>query len=315
MQQALATGHVAPLANGTTLLRSDGSAIAIDDSVAPIKDERGRVLGGVMVFRDVSEKRRAEKENELALARQRQAAEELEAASRSKDEFLSIVSHELRTPLNVVMGWAHVLKQCQLDREQVARAVAAIERNTAAQVALVNDLLDVRQMIAGRVTLAVEAADLVQVVLDSSEALRPAADAKRISLEVRASGAAEPVLIDPARIRQIVWNLVSNAVKFCDEGARIDVACEMGASTARITVADTGPGISAELLPHIFERFMQGDQSSTRAHGGLGLGLAIVRHLTALHGGTVSAASPGVGAGATFTVLLPLQRQAPTVAM
>jgi PAS domain S-box-containing protein len=305
IRRALHTGAATSLDQGSILMGARGPAIPIDDSAAPIKDDLGQVLGAVMVFRDISEKKRTEAERERLLLREQEARAEAEAASRSKDEFLSRVSHELRTPLNAVLGWTQILKRCNLDSPKAQRAISAIESSAKAQTALVGDLFDASRAISGRLALDIHPVEIVQLVHEALEALRPAADAKGIHIELNSIGTPCLTMGDANRLRQVVWNLVSNAVKFCPEGASVHVSCERTESNVRIVVRDTGPGIAAELLPYIFDRFRQGDSTTTRAHSGLGLGLAIVRELVELHGGTVSAASSGMGLGSTFTVTLP----------
>jgi signal transduction histidine kinase len=229
-----------------------------------------------------------------------------EAASRARDQFLSILSHELRAPLNAVYGWATLLERGQLDPEQSQRAVQIILRNVNAQVRLVDDLLDVSRLASGRLRLNVQAVDLRGVVEDAVDAIRPAADAKGIRLQAVLASPGGPVSGDPDRLQQVVWNLVSNAVKFTPKGGRIQIQLQRVNSHVEVIVTDTGQGINPEVLPYIFDRLRQGDSSSTRAHGGLGIGLALVRSLVELHGGSVFAESPGNGQGATFVVKLPL---------
>ncbi|HVG21246.1 MAG TPA: PAS domain S-box protein, partial [Blastocatellia bacterium] len=234
------------------------------------------------------------------------ARAEAEEANRAKDEFLATVSHELRTPLNAIVGWAHMLRHNKFDEPTTERALETIERNSRSQARLIEDILDVSRIITGKLRLEVHPIDLTPVIEAAIDAVRPAADAKEIRLQTILDPRAGPVSGDPSRLQQVVWNLVSNAVKFTPRAGRIQVRLERVNSHVEIIVSDTGQGIAADLLPHIFDRFRQGDSSSTRVHGGLGLGLAIVRHLVELHGGTVQAWSPGDGRGATFAVKLPL---------
>lgn len=234
------------------------------------------------------------------------AREAAEAASNAKDQFLSTLSHELRTPLNAVYGWATMLERGQLGEEQARRAVQIILRNVNAQVRLIDDLLDLSQVTSGRLRLAVQPVDLRSVIEDALDGIRPAAEAKNIRLQPVLASPGGPVSGDPDRLQQIVWNLLSNAVKFTPKGGRVQVQLQRVKSHVEIVVSDTGQGIQPELLPQIFDRFRQGDSSSTRAHGGLGVGLALVRHLVELHGGIVFAESPGEGRGTTFVVKLPL---------
>ncbi len=234
------------------------------------------------------------------------AREAAEAASSAKDQFLSTLSHELRTPLNAVYGWATMLQRGQLGEEQAQRALQVILRNVNVQVRLIEDLLDLSRVASGKLRLAVQPVDLRRVVEEALDAIRPAALAKDIRLQPVLASPAGPVSGDPDRLQQVVWNLLSNAVKFTPKGGRIQIQLQRVNSHVEILVSDTGQGISPELLPHIFDRFRQGDSSSARAHGGLGVGLALVRHLVELHGGIVFAESAGEGRGATFVVKLPV---------
>ena len=245
-------------------------------------------------------------ELERQLNELRTAREAAEAGSRAKDEFLALLSHELRTPLNAVYGWARMLRTGQVTREASQRALDAIIRNADAQVQLIDDLLDVSRVIAGKMRLDVQSVDLKTVVQDAIDAVRPAAQAKNIRLQSVLDPRAGPITGDAARLQQVVWNLLMNAVKFTDKDGRVQVHLQRINSHVEIVVSDTGRGIAPDLLPFIFDRFRQGDSSSTRGHGGLGLGLALVKHLVELHGGTVLAQSGGQGKGATFVVKLPL---------
>jgi signal transduction histidine kinase/ActR/RegA family two-component response regulator len=239
---------------------------------------------------------------EAAVLVERRAAE-TEAAARAKDEFLAVLSHELRTPLNAVYGWARMLQGGQLDRESAARALEVIVRQSNAQVQLIDDLLDVSRVITGKMRLDVRAADPKGVIEGALDAVRPAAAAKEIRLQAVLDPRAGPITADPDRLQQVVWNLVMNAVKFTPRGGRVQVHLQRVDSHIEIVVSDTGRGIDAAVLPHIFERFSQADSSTTRAHAGLGLGLAPARHPVELHGGT--ARSDGKDRGATFVVTLP----------
>jgi len=236
----------------------------------------------------------------------RVAREAAEAGSRAKDEFLALLSHELRTPLNAVYGWARLLRSGQIAGEASERALDAIIRNANAQIQLIDDLLDVSRVIAGKIRLDVQPVDLRRVVEHALDVIQPAAEAKHIRVQPVLDPRAGPVTGDPARLEQVVWNLLMNAVKFTEKGGRIQVHLQRVNSHVEVVVSDSGRGIAPELLPFVFDRFRQGDSSSTRLHGGLGLGLALVRHLVDLHGGTVVAQSAGVGQGATFIVKLPL---------
>ncbi|GAB1545055.1 hypothetical protein NUACC21_77310 [Scytonema sp. NUACC21] len=245
-----------------------------------------------------------ERERDENLRQAEAARAEAEAANRLKDEFLITVSHELRTPLNAISGWAHLLQAGKLNQEQTQRAIATIERNAKAQAQLVDDLLDTSQIVIGKLRLEPQVLDLATVVFSALDSVRHAAEVKDIDLQLQLAEL-EPVLGDPNRLLQVVWNLLSNAVKFTPQGGRIEVDLSGTNSFVQLRVRDTGVGIDAEFLPHVFERFRQADGSTTRKFGGLGLGLAIVRHLVELHGGTVRADSDGEGKGATFTIQLP----------
>jgi CheY-like chemotaxis protein/anti-sigma regulatory factor (Ser/Thr protein kinase) len=223
-----------------------------------------------------------------------------------KDEFLATLSHELRTPLNAVVGWVRLLSEGALNAEEQARALEVIERNARVQVQLIEDLLDVSRIVAGKAHLdlrPVHPVTLIDAVVDS---MRPAATAKGIKLETAIDLRAGPIAGDPERLQQVLWNLVANAIKFTGRAGRVEIRLARAASTVTIEVRDTGEGITREMLPYIFERFRQGERGTTRRHGGLGIGLALVKHLVEAHGGTVTAESPGTGGGTVFTVTLPL---------
>jgi signal transduction histidine kinase/ActR/RegA family two-component response regulator len=248
--------------------------------------------------REVAERKRMEEERSLLLRREQEA-------SRLKDEFLATVSHELRTPLNAILGWSRMLASGVLEEPAAERALQTIERNARAQAHLIEDLLDISRIMSGRMRLEFQRVDLRTVIDAALDAVRPAAEARQISLEKVIDDEAGPVFGDASRLQQIVWNLLSNAVKFTPEGQSAQVRLQRANAHVEIVVADTGQGISPEFLPHVFDSFRQADSTSTRQHGGLGLGLAIVRHLAELHGGSVRATSPGEGGGATFVVQLP----------
>jgi signal transduction histidine kinase/ActR/RegA family two-component response regulator len=242
--------------------------------------------------------------------RQQAARAEAEAANTLKDEFLATLSHELRTPLNAVLGWARMLKTGSLDDPTAKRAIDVIERNAKSQLQLIEDLLDVSRIITGKLRLDVKAVAPTAVIEAAVDALRPAAEAKAIRLQPIVDPRAGPVSGDADRLQQIVWNLLSNAVKFTPRGGRVQIRVERVSSHVEIVVTDTGKGIPPEVLPHVFDRFRQADSSSQRSHGGLGIGLALVKSLVELHGGSVEAASAGPDQGATFTVKLPLMLHA-----
>jgi CheY-like chemotaxis protein len=245
-------------------------------------------------------------DNTRLLEKEQRARAAAEAASRAKDEFLAVLSHELRTPLNAVYGWARMLRAGEIEGEAVPRALDVIMRNANAQVQLIDDMLDVSRIVTGKMRLDVRAVDLKAVVEAALDAVRPAAEAKGLRLQPVLDPQAFGITGDPDRLQQVVWNLLINAVKFTPRGGRIQVHLERVSSLVEITVSDTGQGIPPDVLPHVFERFQQGDSTSTRRHTGLGLGLALVRHLVELHGGSVEASSAGEGQGATFVVKLPV---------
>ncbi len=248
--------------------------------------------------------RQAQARAERALHQEQAARAEAEQASRTKDQFLATLSHELRTPLNALVGWVWWLKRGDLDRAQVERAVETLDRNARALAQLIEDLLDVSRITTGKLRLHVRPVDLPAVIEAAIDAVRPAAAAKDITILVQLDRAAAPsVAGDPDRLQQVLWNLLSNAIKFTPDKGQVSVRLEPAGDHVRVAVSDTGKGIAADLLPHVFDRFRQGDTPA--AGQGLGLGLAIARHLVELHGGTIEAASEGPGRGATFTVLLP----------
>ncbi|HET6853699.1 MAG TPA: ATP-binding protein [Pyrinomonadaceae bacterium] len=257
-------------------------------------------------IRDITDRKRAEKERALLLAAAQSARAEADLANGVKDEFLAILSHELRTPLTSILGWSHLLTGGKLDKQQTARAIETIARNARAQGRLIDELLDISRIITGKLGLdlrEVKLAPLIQAVVDD---VRPAADVRSINLKAALNSNIGPISGDSDRLQQIVWNLLTNAIKFTPEGGEVQVRLERNDSHALITVNDSGQGIGTELLPHIFERFRQADSSNTRSNGGLGLGLSIVRQLVELHRGTVTAESSGENAGTTFRVMLPL---------
>jgi signal transduction histidine kinase len=242
---------------------------------------------------------------ELAAERERVAREAAEAANRTKDEFLAMVSHELRTPLNAILGWAELLQNEALDRDRFLHGLQTIARNARSQAKLIDDLLDVSRIIAGKLSVRREELDVAQAVRRAAETVAPTASQRRVQIEVAIEPGPHLVLGDGERLQQVFWNLLANAVKFSPEGARVDVELIRDGDQAAVRVVDHGAGIEPGFLPHVFERFRQGGGGFTRARGGLGLGLAIVRHIVELHGGTIRAESAGAGMGATFTVRLP----------
>src|ERR1043165_7908998 len=254
----------------------------------------------------ITELQRSEEAREQLLLRAERARSEAEAANRIKDEFLATLSHELRTPLTSLLGWSSVLREARRDEKVLNQGLDAIDRNAHVQAQLIDDLLDVSRIVSGKLHLDVRPLDIGSVTRAAINVVQPAADAKGITLDYWAQPGLGAISADSARLQQIIWNLLSNAVKFTPHGGQIDIRVSRDDSNASVTVSDTGQGIAAEFLPRVFDRFRQADSSTTRSFGGLGLGLAIVRHLVELHGGTVSAYSEGVGKGATFSASFPL---------
>jgi PAS domain S-box-containing protein len=242
----------------------------------------------------------------LSATRQHELTETAERANQLKDEFLATLSHELRTPLTVIVGWSQMLGNSKLDPVASLRAIEVIRRNAQMQVRMVDDLLDVSRIITGKLRLSVQPVDLATTLIALVDGLRPAADAKEIRLQLQLDSPAGQVSGDPDRLQQVAWNLISNAIKFTPKGGRVIISMKRVESHVEVTVSDTGQGIAPEFLPHVFDRFRQADATTTRAFGGLGLGLAIVRQVVELHGGTVRVESEGEGLGSTFTISLPL---------
>ncbi|HUK66568.1 MAG TPA: ATP-binding protein [Anaeromyxobacteraceae bacterium] len=295
----------------TVLVARSGEAFPVEGCGAPIRDGRGQPRGVVLVFRDIRERRRVEEERSSLLVRERAARADAEQASRAKDEFIATLSHELRTPLNSVLGWARLLRLGKLDATSTRRAVEAIERGATTQAQIVDDLLDMARIVRGQLRLDVRPVELVPVIEAAIDTVRPAAAARGIAIAAGLDPKAGPVAGDPGRLQQVAWNLFTNAIKFTPSGGKVEVRLAHKGDHVELSVKDTGSGIPAEFLPHVFERFRQADSSTTRAHGGLGLGLSIVRHIVEAHGGTVSADSPGLGQGSVFTVSLPIFQNRP----
>src|SRR3984957_17415093 len=284
----------------------DGREVHISLTVSPVRDVSGKIIGASKVARDITERKHAEEERERLASLERAARRSAEEANRLKDDFLATVSHELCNPLNSIVGWAGLLSSGKLNEQTSARAIDAIMRAAQAQDQIISDLLDVSRIISGRLRLDIRPMQLIEVLERAIETLRPAAEAKQIRLQPLLDPAASPMAGDPDRLRQVFWNLLSNAVKFTPKDGRIQIISQRIDSHIEIMVSDTGTGIEPQLLPYVFDRFRQGDSGTNRQNSGLGLGLAIVRNLVELHGGTVSAQSDGPGRGAFFTIKLPI---------
>ena len=277
--------------------RKDGELIDVSLTISPIRNAEGVVVGASKIARDITEQKRAQQ-------RLAEANEELQRANQIKAEFLTTLSHELRTPLNAILGWVQILKD-EPKAQDVAQAVPIIERNVRVQSQLIEDLLDISRIEAGKIKLDIQQIDLAALVAAGIESVRPGAEAKQIRLTSAFSNVFGTVIGDKDRLQQIFWNLLTNAIKFTRRQGRIHTVIKRVDSHVEISVSDTGQGIAPEFLPHVFDRFRQADATTTRRHGGLGLGLSIVKYLTELHGGSVRVMSDGVGRGATFSVCLP----------
>ena len=291
----------------TVRVRKDGQKIDISLTISPIRNSLGQIIGASKIARDITEHKRQQEERERLLEQEQSAREQLEMANRVKDEFVATVSHELRTPLNAILGWSSMLLGGKLKGDDVRRGLETIERNARLQAQLIEDILDVSRSISGKLRLDIKPVELISVIRAAVDAVRPAAEAKDIQLQLLLDPAADHVQADATRMQQIIWNLLANAIKFTPTGGFVQVKLDRVESRAQVIVSDTGEGISAEFLPYIFNRFQQGDGTTTRRHGGLGLGLAIARHLVEMHGGTIEARSEGLDKGATFTVSIPLR--------
>jgi len=300
---AVARGGEAETRDWTYLARS-GRRIPVSVTVTAVRDERGALDGFLGIARDVTEERQAE-EARAHLTREQAARAAAEGANRAKDDFLSVLSHELRTPLTSVLGWLSILEHKERDPAVVSHGLAIIARNAGAQLRIVEDILDLSRIVTGKLELHLAPVDLVALTRDAADRARPGAEAAGISLSVAADPEQVSVTADEGRLVQVIGNLLSNAIKFTDRGGRIDVRVDGAHGRPQIRVSDTGVGITPEFLPHVFERFRQGDTGWARKHGGLGLGLALCQHLVEQHGGTITAESAGLGCGASFTVELP----------
>ncbi|MCA1578831.1 MAG: PAS domain S-box protein [Acidobacteria bacterium] len=288
----------------------DGSVLYCEWYNSVLRDDRGKLVSVLSLVLDVTARKEAEEERAALLIRERDARQHAEEADRLKDEFLATLSHELRTPLTSILGWASMIRNGEVEGASAAGAIETIERNARAQARLIDDLLDVSRIITGNLRLDLHPLNLAPIVEAAIDALRPTADVKGIQLRVETLSGDCLVKGDPNRLRQVIWNLLSNAIKFTQRGGLVTITLKCAAGgNARLTVADTGDGIAAEFLPYVFDRFRQAEGSISRKQGGLGLGLAVVRHLVELHGGSIRAESGGLGHGSLFTVDLPLAEE------
>jgi PAS domain S-box-containing protein len=289
----------------TKRVRKDGTIIDISLTISPVRDQSGQIIGASKIARDITERRRFEAERAQLLEKEKAARQEAEAASRIKDEFLAVVSHELRTPLNAVLGWTAVLER-QRGEDTVIQAVEVIKRNAGIQKRMIEDLLDMGRILAGKMTIKTEQVNLLAVSNAALETVAPAAAAKGIRIEKHFDESLPSITGDADRLQQVAWNLLSNSIKFTPQNGTVHLVIKCDASHLELRVSDTGKGIHPDFIPHIFERFAQGDSSLSRQQAGLGIGLALVRYLVEAHGGRVWADSPGEGLGSTFTVQLPV---------
>lgn len=290
----------------TIRVRKNGEKFPVSLTISPIRDTKGTVIGASKIARDITELKRMSDDREQLLRSERMARASAEYANRMKDEFLATISHELRTPLNAIVGWTQVLKESGSLTADDKEGVETIERNARVQAQLIDDLLDLGRIVSGKMTLDVERFDLAVVVGDAVASMHHAAEMKEIRIKQVLDSGACWTMGDRKRLQQVIWNLLSNAIKFSPKGSAVIIALTRINSHVEISVSDSGRGIEAEFLPHVFERFRQADASTTRKYGGLGIGLAIVKQLVEMHGGQVRAESPGLDQGATFMVSLPV---------
>jgi PAS domain S-box-containing protein len=294
------------LTDETPYTSSSGSGGFYEYIFSPVLGPGGEVEAVAGCTRDITEKKRLADEREHLLAAERSARAEAERTSHIKDEFLATLSHELRTPLNAILGWTQILMTGDRNEADLDKGLSTIARNARAQTQIIEDLLDMSRIISGKVRLDVQRIDLAAAVIAAVETTRPAADAKGVRVQTVLDPHAGPVSGDQNRLQQVFWNLLTNAIKFTPRGGRVQVLLERINSHLQVSVIDTGEGMSADFLPHVFDRFRQADASTTRRHGGLGLGLSIVKQLIELHGGSVTVKSDGPQRGSTFVVNLPL---------
>ncbi|MEL6461851.1 MAG: response regulator [Cyanobacteria bacterium J06621_15] len=292
--------------------KKDGSEVDINVSLAPIHDCEGDSCCFIMTTVDITLSKQVEAERRVLLERERKARKDAEKASRIKDEFLAIVSHELRTPLNAILGWTKLINSGRVQQDRINQALEVIDRNASLQAQLIEDLLDISRIIRGKLNLELKPVNLKNVIRETVETLGLAAEAKSINVNIDFDENVTSIVGDSNRLSQIIWNLLSNAIKFTPTGGSIEISLEEINSSIQIQVRDTGIGIGSEFLISIFEYFRQVDGSTTRSKGGLGLGLAITRHLVEAHGGTITAESCGEGQGATFTVIFPVKKSSHT---
>ena len=292
----------------TVRVRKDGTRIDVSLTISPIRTPDGTIIGASKIARDITDKKRAEHERQLLLKAAEEARREAEQANLAKDNFLALLSHELRTPLHSMRGWLSMLSNGLLSGEQQDRALDVILRGIDSQNALIEDLLDISRIVAGKLSIAHEKVSLVSVLSNAIEQFRPGSVEHNVELVTHLDASTDEIVGDPGRLQQIISNLINNAIKYTPPGGRINVSLTHQNDKAVITVSDTGVGLAPEMVSRIFERFEQGDNSSRRLFGGLGLGLTIAKYLVELHGGTITAASEGEGKGSTFTVTLPLTK-------
>jgi len=295
-------------------VRKDGGVVWVYINVVALRDERGNPIRAAATVIDITRRKRVEEQFKQALAREREALArereargEAERANRSKDEFITLISHELRSPLNAILGWTRILRRGRRDEQIYDRGHEVIERSARMQSQLIDDLMDTARAITGKLKLEVRPTDVAEAIEKAEEVVRPAAEAKGISINERLDRNVGQITGDPDRLQQVVWNLLSNAVKFTGEGGRVEVSLERKDPYVQITVRDTGQGIKPEFLPYVFDRYQQAETSGCRRSAGLGLGLSLTRQLVEMHGGSVEAESEGEGKGATFTVRLPVR--------
>jgi PAS domain S-box-containing protein len=308
----IVAGKLASVNDAEVLIeRPDGSHVSVIANIRPLKNEHGKVIGAINCFYDISDRKRYELEREAFLANEQSLRIESESANRAKDIFLATLSHEMRTPLNAILGWAAIMGQEGCTPEEFQEGIRVIERNVHAQTQLINDVLDVSRIVSGKLQLEIVPTELTVLMKDAVDVVRAAAAAKNIKIKLDLGPVAGRIPCDPHRIRQVFWNLLTNAVKFTPKDGTITIKLSQDRFNARIDIGDNGQGITADLLPFVFERFRQGEGGTKRQHGGLGLGLSIVKNLIELHGGEISVTSEGAGRGSLFTINLPLPASVP----